>query len=526
MADARPAMMALLLPPLLASQHAVADDPARAFFAAGEVLRAEITLAAADRQRLRDRPRDYVPARLLLDGRDHPGIGVKLKGAAGSFREVDDLPAFTVHLGRFGGEQRLHGLRRFHLNNAVQDDTRLCEWLGHELFAQAGLPAPRVAHALLWLDGRLLGLYVLREAYDGQFLRRAFGTTAGNLYDGGFCQDIDAELEKDAGDGPDDRADLRALAAACAGVDAARAEALAAIVDVPAFVDFLALEALLGHWDGYAGSHNNYRLWLPTGGRARFLPHGMDQLFGDVEASVLAHPAAIVASAVLQQPAFRQRYRERLRALLPSLAPARLEPRLRARAERLQRALRPLDGPAAAALRDAVRGLLERIAVRHRFLAAEVDAPEPRPVALAPGRPLPLKRWLPAAETDGLSLDKKSWQGVPALHARCDGRSAAARVGAFRARVLLGPGRYRLAATVRCDGIVGAADGDQPGGVRLAADDAGGEWLAGDHGWQPLQLEFEVTTFQRDVELRCELRARAGRAWFRLESLQLVRLAD
>ncbi|MFY9344864.1 MAG: CotH kinase family protein [Planctomycetota bacterium] len=529
----RLAALFVLSTPLFApAQQAPAKDhdPARAFFARGEIVAVRITLAAAERQKLRDKAREYATADLTIDGAAFAKVGVKLKGAAGSFREIDDRPGFTVHLGKFGSEGRLSGLTRFHLNNGVQDDSRLCEWLGHEVFAAASLPAPRVAHARVWLDGKDLGLYVLREAFDRQFLTRTFGTAAGNLYDGGFCQDVDADLEKDSGDGPDDHADLHALRDLCRGVDQRRGDALVARVELGPFVDFLLLESMLGHWDGYSRNANNYRLWLPTDGRAMFLPHGMDQLFGDAGYSVLDHPSAIVASAVLQVPANRKRYRERLKALLPLFAPSRLLPKIEAIAARLQKELRG-DPDAARAHADAVRDLIERVRARAENLEQQSRAPEPKPLQLAVGKALALKNWNPAAETERLELEKKSWQGVTALNARCVERGDDVRHGAFRTHLLLGKGRYQLRGTARTEGVVlpppgKDADEGENRGVYLRVDDHASERLAGDHNWTALVCEFEVGEFQKNVELNCELLAVAGRVWFRFDSLQLVRVPD
>ncbi|MFN6145695.1 MAG: hypothetical protein ACK5AL_05015, partial [Planctomycetota bacterium] len=69
-------------------------------------------------------------------------------------------------------------------------------------------------------------------------------------------------------------------------------------------------------------------------------------------------------------------------------------------------------------------------------------------------------------------------------------------------------------------------DGNQPGGVVVRANDAASERLAGDAAWRPLAAAFEVGEFQRNVGLELDLHAMAGKAWFRADSLQLVRLPD
>ena len=523
-------LLALACAGLLGAQRppAADPDPARAFFAAGEVVRISITLTEADRERLRTRPREYVPAVVRVDRQpEWARVGVKLKGAMGSFREIDDRPCFTVHLGKLGEAHRFHGLQRFHLNNSVQDDSGLCEWLGNEVFTAAGRPAPRVAHALVTLDGRSLGLYVLREAYDRQFVMRVFGNAAGNLYDGGFCQDIDCDLEKDSGDGCDDHADLRRLRELCQGFANDRTAKLEAAIDMPAFLDFMALEAMLGHWDGYTQNSNNFRLWCGSApARVHFLPHGMDQLFGDEEVSVLDHPTAIVASAVHQDAALRKRYRERLRALLPLFEPRRLAPKLETIAGKLQKALRAIDDDSATRHAEAVRGLQERVAARYRNLQAQVKAPEPRPLQFSGQKPVALKTWHPGDETDHVVLAKREFKGVATLQIACRKGPEQPRQAAWRTRALLDRGRYRLSATTRCEGVSKPAAGDADTGVRLAVEGASSERLSGNQNWHALVCEFEVAEFQRTVEFELRLRAGAGTAWFRTDSLQLVRLSD
>ena len=47
---------------------------------------------AASREKLRQDGRAYATAALQLDDKKFAAVGVKLKGAAGSFREIDDRP--------------------------------------------------------------------------------------------------------------------------------------------------------------------------------------------------------------------------------------------------------------------------------------------------------------------------------------------------------------------------------------------------------------------------------------------------
>src|SRR5262249_6524698 len=138
-------------------------------------------------------------------------VAVHLKGAAGSFRPVDDLPAMTLNFDKFVPGQNFHGLHKISLNNSVQDPSYLSEKVCRELFEAAGVPVPRAGHSLVRLNGRDLGLYVLLEGANKQFLKRYFSNASGNLYDGGFVHDVDPSLTVNSGDHPADRSALIAL---------------------------------------------------------------------------------------------------------------------------------------------------------------------------------------------------------------------------------------------------------------------------------------------------------------------------
>ncbi|MFT4511787.1 MAG: hypothetical protein ACI89X_004336 [Planctomycetota bacterium] len=500
-------------------------DPAKNFFKSAPVLRVAISLSPENRQTLRDRPREYVEAKLAIDGNKKawPKVGVKLKGAAGSFRKIDERPGFTINLGKFGGTDRLHGLKRFHLNNGAQDRSCLSEWIGGEVFTAAGYPAPRVGHAIVTLDGDLLGLYVLRESFDKRFLLRTVGKTNGSLYDGGFCQDVDRSLDKDSGDGPDDHSDLHRLLDACSDLSPKSTAKLASAIDIDAFIDFMALEAMLAHWDGYSQNRNNFRLWCSKDlGKSQFFPHGMDQLFDRTDASILKHPSAIVANAVQKHPQWRKRYRARLKALLPLFKSRTLNKKIKTRAAKVQRVLKRIDNDLARKHDDAARSLMSKVSNRYRNLQKQVREPEPKPLAFKVGRPIKLDDWNTAGETSGIELKKRSFTGTASLYIGCKSRGQEERRGAYRGSVLLATGKYRVTAMARCQDVEALAG--NKGGVRLMAGKTKGTPLLGDRKWTEVSCEFEVTTFRSNVELRLELRALDGKAWFKTSSLLLHRL--
>lgn len=352
-------------------------------FADGAVCRIRLELASDDLKSLRSNPRHYVRATLSEGTNIVRNLAVRLKGSS-SFRGVDGKPSLTVDCDRFRGGQRFHGLSKFHLNNSLEDPSYLNEKVGSELFRAAHLPAPRVAHAMVELNDRRLGLYVLKEGFAKEFLARHFQQTDGNLYEpeAGIAPDVTGPMTRNSGAGPDDNLDLRRLATASARDPSQRWKALREILDLDRFLTFMTMEVLSGHRDGYCLARNNYRLYHePTSNRFIFLPDGMDQLFGRADFPVEPHMAGVVAKAVLETQEGRQAYREQLPLVFTNCFKVEaLTNRVRAWGE----AIAPhLTRAEARALRREADDLCERIRQRvlyvRRQLAASALEPTKEP---------------------------------------------------------------------------------------------------------------------------------------------------
>src|SRR5687767_1184091 len=197
-------------------------------------------------------------------------------------------------------------------NNAVQDSTYLAEYLATGLFRDAGLPAARVTHARVQLNGRDLGLYVVIEAMDKNFLKQHFGSGKGNLYEA-YLGDVDGRMEQDNGDDLSQR-DLRALYDACTvTVPSERWKQLHKVLDVDRFVSFAAMEMLTTHWDGYAIHTNNYRIYHdPKTDKMVFITHGLDWAFRRPNISIQPPMKSLVGRAVLSTPQGQALYQERI----------------------------------------------------------------------------------------------------------------------------------------------------------------------------------------------------------------------
>ncbi len=495
------------------------------FLESGAVPELKLVIDSEGQQRLRDAPREYTRCTLVEDGvTSLKSIGVKLKGAAGSYQDFDDRPCLTLNIDKYKKHQRFHEMEKLHLNNAVQDESFLNEWLGSELFRQAGIASPRVRHVRLWINDRDLGLFVLREGFDGPFLKRSFGASNGNLYDGGFVQDIDSELEMDSGEDPDNRADLIGLATACYQPDPiVRKSLIAERLDIDRFLSFMALERLCGHWDGYTLNMNNYRIYFPAKGKGVFLPHGMDQLFGDPGSGLYDHTPPLVAAAVMQSDEWRGLYRQRIRELARLLRP--IDPwiaKIDSLRDRLQPVLESIDPNLAASHLDRVNELKERLSQRADALPELVDHGMQEPLDFDSSGTLHLTGWYPSVEAEDAKLEEADAEGVASYLITREPFGDFS--SSWRTQVLLPRGTFRFEARIKTEDVIPIPDDQGRGaGIRRSQSGRSNE-LAGTNDWTLVNYEIRIPEDQRQVELVLELRARRGSVWFDRESLKIRRL--
>ncbi len=456
----------------------------------------------------------------------YTNVSLHPKGSAGSFREFNDKPALTLNFGKHAAGQRFHGFSKISLNNSVQDDAYLSEALSRELFVAAGVPAPQADHATVVLNGRDLGLYVLAEGWGKPFLRRHFKDVQGNLYDGGFVQDIDAALEVNSGEEPNDRRALdRLVEVSQEGGREGRWQRLGEVLDVDRFATFLALEVMLCHWDGYGMNRNNYRVFEDRStGRLVFMPHGLDQLFGGgrrmpPQSSIEPSMQGMAARAFLGTTEGRNLFLARMTHLSSTLFQ---EEKLTNRVAELARRIRPTLlawGPEVAARHDGeVADLCARIGERTRSIAEQLAAPR-QPFAFGENGTLRVTGWRTRLDQDNprspVRFQRGEVDGRQILRIRLSSGPGRA---SWRARVRLGPGNYRFEGEASVDGL------EAGGGVCLRISGEPREYVAGRaEEWFTLQHQFRVDEDLAEVELVCDFEAAAGMATFDEHSLRLVR---
>ena len=521
----QPIPVATILPtPQVLAKKEKHHKHADAFFA-GPIVHLEFTFKPAEWENLKKDNRRYAECTMIEtapDGKqtEYKDVAVKLKGSAGSFQGPDQKPGLTVSLHKFKGAERYHGMEKFHLNNGAQDASLLNEFMGGEMSRAAGVPASRCTHAIVKWNGRDMGLYLFKESFTKDFLSYFYEKTDGSLYDGHFIAEIDGNMEKQQGGDKADSRDRMELAAACKEGDAkVRWQKVAERLDIDEFLRFLAMETFLCHWDGYNFNRNNFRLYFDAKtGKANFFCHGMDQIYGDANWSIVRDPGSLVGAAVWSNPEWKTHYMKVAKEIYEkALKPVDWDARIAAQGAKVKEALTRANAQWGKDYEGQIRGARDRVGARLASIGKQFgDMPKPiewvdNVFKLGP------KQW---NAQGGGALDEQNVDGKHCLHIRADGAAAAS----WRRTVALSPGRYRFEAMVKTADVAAGGDASGDGaGLRISGGTRKGvNALTGNAAWQKVGFEFDGAG--GEVILVAELRSGKGEAWFQTESLQIVKV--
>jgi spore coat protein CotH len=229
---------------------------AKALFPRDRVLDVQISVAQDDWDSLRHEARNfqnafaperqfvapkspytYFNAAMSIDGVELGTVGIRKKGFLGS--QSTTRPSLKIKLNHVNKDGAIDELTSLTLNNNQQDTTLMSQFLGYQLFNDAGTPAPRCAYAKVTVNGNNLGVYAHVETPRKPLLKRGFGTDQGTLFEGtvtDFFPGWEGSFEHETGDEEAGVARLKQLIAAFETVDTAGQNIVSSSADGRAIV--------------------------------------------------------------------------------------------------------------------------------------------------------------------------------------------------------------------------------------------------------------------------------------------------
>ena len=128
---------------------------------------------------------EYHLCSLVIDGEAVESAAIRAKGNT-SLTSVaaygNDRYSFKVEFDHYDGAGTYYGLDKLSLNNLIQDNTCMKDFLVYQLMASFGAAAPLCSYVWLTVNGEPWGLYLAVEGVEDAFLERNYGSAGGNLY--------------------------------------------------------------------------------------------------------------------------------------------------------------------------------------------------------------------------------------------------------------------------------------------------------------------------------------------------------
>lgn len=128
---------------------------------------------------------EYSPCNLVIDGEAVKNVGIRAKGNT-SLSSVKNMNSsrysFKIEFDQYENGKSYHGLDKLCLNNIIQDNTYMKDYLAYTLMYDFGVDAPLCSYVYITVNGEDWGLYLAVEAIEESFLERNYGSNYGDLY--------------------------------------------------------------------------------------------------------------------------------------------------------------------------------------------------------------------------------------------------------------------------------------------------------------------------------------------------------
>ncbi|MCH5197076.1 MAG: CotH kinase family protein, partial [Oscillospiraceae bacterium] len=128
---------------------------------------------------------EYSVCSVVIDGEAVKNVGIRAKGnssLSSVSRMGSDRYSFKIEFDHYDKTKSYHGLDKLCLNNIIQDNTFMKDYLSYTLMGDFGVASPLCSFAYITVNGEDWGLYLAVEAIEESFLQRNYGSNYGELY--------------------------------------------------------------------------------------------------------------------------------------------------------------------------------------------------------------------------------------------------------------------------------------------------------------------------------------------------------
>ena len=242
---------------------------------------------------------EYYDCDVEIDGETYSNVAIRGKGNT-SLTQVasygNDRYSFKIEFDHYDSGSTYYGLDKLGLNNIIQDNTYMKDYLVYQMMGSMGVASPLCSYVYITVNGEDWGLYLAVEGVEDAFLQRNYGSSHGELYkpdssgmggmgssDDVLLKYIDDDIDSypnifdnaktDVSDSDMNRL-IKSLKKLSGGEDIEDA------VDVEEVIKYFAVHDFVLNFDSYTGSMiHNYYLYEEDG-QLQMIPWDYNLAFG------------------------------------------------------------------------------------------------------------------------------------------------------------------------------------------------------------------------------------------------------
>lgn len=127
----------------------------------------------------------YYNCAVVIDNESYKNVAIRGKGNT-SLTRVDSYGnnrySFKIEFDHYDSKNTYYGLDKLCLNNIIQDNTYMKDYLTYRMMSETGVASPLCSFAYITVNGEDWGLYLAVEGVEESFLERNYGSDYGELY--------------------------------------------------------------------------------------------------------------------------------------------------------------------------------------------------------------------------------------------------------------------------------------------------------------------------------------------------------
>lgn len=122
---------------------------------------------------------EYELCAVVIDNESYNNVAIRAKGNT-SLTQVasygNDRYSFKIEFDHYDSTISYHGLDKLSLNNIIQDNTYMKDYLTYQMMGYFGVDAPLCSYVYITVNGEDWGLYLAVEGVEESFLERNYGS--------------------------------------------------------------------------------------------------------------------------------------------------------------------------------------------------------------------------------------------------------------------------------------------------------------------------------------------------------------